>query len=343
MARLSGREWSREDLLSRVGDLSQLAGVRMVEWADGNARGLRAADIRTGSGLEYTVLFDRGMDIGPASYGETGLAFISPTGFAHPAYYEPQGAGWLRTFGGGLMVGCGLTNVGNASEDDGESLGVHGRLSLLPAQRIAAGEEWDGDACRLWVRGEMRQARFFGENLRLERTISSWLGENRINVRDRVENLGSAPSPLMILYHINLGFPLLDEGCRLEAAPHPVEPRDADAVPGLGDWMRMAPPQAGYREQVFYHDLTADSDGWASIALVNPGLALRLSVRFTKSSLPNLVQWKQMGRGAYVLGLEPANCHVEGRAAERERGTLSFLQPGEGREYQVEIAIEEED
>jgi hypothetical protein len=315
----------------------------MVELADGVERGLRAADVRTGSGLAYTVLLDRGMDIGPATFGATALAFISPTGFAHPAFYEPEGAGWLRTFGGGLMVGCGLTNVGNAAEDEGESLGVHGRLSLLPVQRVATGESWQGDACQFWVRGEMRQARFFGENLRLERTITSWLGESRIIVRDRVENLGYAPSPLMILYHINLGFPLLDEGSRLEAEPHPVLPRDPAAVPGLGDWMRMAPPQAGYREQVFYHDLPADSDGWATIALVNPRRALRLTVRFMKATLPNLVQWKQMGQGAYVVGLEPANCHVEGRAAERELGTLQYLQPGEGRDFQVEIAVTEED
>ncbi len=342
MARLYGREWSREALLARVGDLSQVAGVRMVEWADGNARGSRAADVRTGSGLAYTVLLDRGMDIGPAAYGATPLAFISPTGFPHPAYFEPEGLGWLRTFGGGLLVGCGLTNVGGPCEDDGESLGQHGRLSLLPAQRVATGEEWDGDACRFWVRGEMRQAQFFGENLRLTRTISSWLGESRITIHDTVENLAATPSPLMILYHINPGFPLMDEGCRLEAVAHPVQPRDAIAAPGIDEWMYTSAPKAGYREQVFYHDLPADPDGFAEIALVNPRLGLRLAVRVRKDTLPNLVQWKQMGQGAYVIGLEPANCLVDGRAAERARGTLQFLQPGERRDFKVEITIQEE-
>ena len=182
-----------------------------------NARGLRAADVRTGNGLAYTVMLDRGMDIGPANYGATGLAFISPVGFAHPAYYEPQGAGWLRTFGGGLLVGCGLTNVGNDSEDAGESLGVHGRLSLLPAQNVSIGQEWDGDACRFWVAG--RCARPDSSAKTCDWSAPSHRGWARAAFRCMIvlRISGDKPSPLMILYHINLGFPLVDAESRLEA------------------------------------------------------------------------------------------------------------------------------
>jgi hypothetical protein len=337
---LFGREWTREALLARVGDLAQAAGVQMVEYGDGAARGVRVAQVHAGGGLEFAVLLDRGMDIGPASFRGLPLAYISPAGFSHPAHYEPEGVGWLRTFGGGLLTGCGLTHLGAPGEDEGESLGLHGRLSLLPASHVASGESWEGGGCRLWVRGQMRQARLFGENLRLEREVSCWLGENRIEVRDVVENLAEAPAPLMVLYHINLGFPLLDEGCRLEAPSHDVRPRDADAAPGLSGWDQIGPPAPGFREQVFYHDLPAGDDGWAGIALVNPRLPLRLRVRFWKPTLPNLMQWKQTGIGAYVLGLEPANCLVEGRRAERERGTLQLIQPGERREFKLEIEVE---
>ncbi len=41
----------------------------------------------------------------------------------------------------------------------------------------------------------------------------------------------------------------------------------------------------------------------------------------------------------YVVGMEPANCWVEGRDKERARGTLQFLEPGETREYHLEIGI----
>ena len=339
MTFLFNKKWTRNELLEHVGDLSQVAGIKLGEWSDGSERGLRVAEVRSGSGLTFSVLLDRGMDIGPAAYRGTPLAWISPTGFGHPAYYEAQSTDWLRTFGGGLLVGCGLTSAGAAGEDDGEALGLHGRLSHLPAEHIKVDEIWQGEECALVVEGEVRQARVFGENLRLKRRIRVGLGGNTIAIHDRVENLGKASSPLMLLYHINLGFPLLDETCELVAAPHPVEPRDAIAAEGLEDWMHFQAPSAGYQEQVFYHDLPADEEGWAEIEVVNPGQPLGVSVRFQKATLPNLVEWKMMGQGTYVLGLEPANCHVSGRSQERARGTLQFLQAGEGRDFHVEISI----
>jgi hypothetical protein len=339
MAPLFNRTWTRAELLNYVGDLSQVAGIRLGEWTDGFERGLRVADVRTGSGLAFSVLLDRGMDIGPASYKGMPLAWVSQAGWAHPMYFDPQGTGWLRTFGGGLLTGCGLTYLGAAGEDEGEQLGLHGRLSHLPASHVRVDEAWQADECSFWVEGEMRQARVFGENLRLKRRISVALGGSRILLHDLVENLGANASPLMILYHLNLGFPFLDATSQLLADPHPVEPRDLAAEPGLPDWMRFQVPTAGYAEQVFYHDLPADKNGWAGIQLVNPDRQLGIRVRFQKATLPNLVEWKMMGKGTYVLGLEPANCRAGGRSQERERGTLQSLQPGEQREFNVEIEV----
>jgi len=269
------------------------------------------------------------------------MAWVSPTGWAHPMYFDPQGTGWLRTFGGGLLTGCGLTYLGAAGEDEGEPLGLHGRLSHLPASHMRVDQAWQADECSFWVEGEMRQARVFGENLRLTRRITVALGGNRIRLYDRVENLGATTSPLMILYHINLGFPFLDETSQLLTEAHAVEARDAVAEPGLGEWMRFQKPTAGYAEQVFYHDLPEDKNGWASAQLVNPARKLGLRVGFKKATLPNLVEWKMMGQGTYVLGLEPANCRAGGRSQERARGTLQTLQPGEQREFQVEIEVME--
>ncbi|MGD0611018.1 MAG: aldose 1-epimerase family protein [Anaerolineales bacterium] len=341
MAYLFNRTWTRSELLNQVGDLSQVAGIKLGEWSDGNERGLRVADARTGSGLGFTVLLDRGMDIGPATYKGLPLAWVSPTGFSHPMYFDPQGLQWLRTFGAGLLTGCGLTSVGAPGEDDGESLGQHGRLSHLPAWHVSIHETWDGDDCSFQVEGEMRQVRVFGENLRLKRRITTGLGSNCITVQDVVENLGTAASPLMLLYHINLGFPLLDETSELLTEPHPVEPRDAAAETGLQEWMHFQKPTPGYAEQVFYHDLPADKNGWASVQLINRSRKLGLCVRFQKATLPNFVQWKMMGQGTYVLGLEPANCRVGGRSQERARGTLQILQPGEVRKFLVEIEVSE--
>ncbi|MBC7334516.1 MAG: DUF4432 family protein, partial [Actinobacteria bacterium] len=56
-------------------------------------------------------------------------------------------------------------------------------------------------------------------------------------------------------------------------------------------------------------------------------------------TLPHLIQWKQMGEGEYVCGLEPANSLVRGRKIERQEGNLKFIKPGEKVNFKVEINI----
>jgi hypothetical protein len=342
MAYLFGRTYTRSQLLSYVGEFSQIAGTTIGELGDGSERGTRFIEMRSGSGLRCTILPDRGLDISAAEYRGIPLAWISPVGFGGRAYFEPQGLGWLYGFGGGLMTGCGLTHAGAPDVDNGEELGLHGRLSFLPARKVNRGETWHGDECTIWVEGEIRQARVHGENLLLQRRISTELGRNIIRYDDVVENLSSYPSPLMMLYHINIGFPMLNENCYLSAANHKVSCRDAEAEKGIDNWSHFQTPTPQFKEQVFYHDLPADSDGYAQITLVNPILKLKLTVRYLKASLFNLVQWKMMGQSQYVLGLEPANCFVEGRSKDRARGVLKELKPGEKETFAVEIILEEE-
>src|SRR5690349_12268545 len=112
MTRLYGRSWSRSELLERVGDVSQLGGARLVTFVEGPEAGVQAAEVRTGSGLNFTVLPGRGMDIGFAEYLGAPLCWRSPVGEVAAAFYEPSDYGWLRGFGGGLMVTCGLTTAG---------------------------------------------------------------------------------------------------------------------------------------------------------------------------------------------------------------------------------------
>ena len=112
MVQLFGRQWTRAELLERVGDVSQVGGARLVSFADGPETGVLAADVRTGSGFSFAVLPGRGMDIGFAEYRGMPLSWRSATGEVAAAFYEPQGVGWLRGFSGGLMATCGFTTAG---------------------------------------------------------------------------------------------------------------------------------------------------------------------------------------------------------------------------------------
>lgn len=339
MARLFGREWTRRELLERVGDLAQVAGAEAFTYRDGVRDGVRGTRIRTGGGLTFTVLHSRGLDISHASYKEMPLAWISQTGEAHPHAFEPEERGWLRTFYGGLVTTCGLSNAGAHNTDEGEALGIHGRISHIPAEEDNAWTEWDGDEAEIIVMGTLREARVFDENLRLVRRIVAPVGRAEIRIEDRVENAGFKTAPLMLLYHLNFGWPLVEEGTEIVLARRGTEPRDGAALPGLPYWNRLDAPQPGYAEQCFFHDVVADSEGTATVLLLNRARQLGVQIRYTQPTLPHLTQWKMMGQGEYACGIEPANCRVGGRAAERAAGRLETIGPGDTRRFAVTLSV----
>jgi hypothetical protein len=337
-----GKQWTRQELLAAVGHPDQIAGIDALEFADGRERGTRAFQVYTGSGLRYTVLADRALDITACTHNGASLAWHAPVGNVHPAYYEPHGIGWLRSFAGGLLTTCGLDQFGAPSSHGGEEYGLHGRISSTPAEQVAYRTYWSGDDYLLEISGEMRQARLFGENLVLRRRILSRLGSDIIEVHDTVTNEGFAPQPHMILYHCNLGFPLISPQSLLRIPASHTHPRDVVAQAGADTWSQFDAPTAGYAEQVFRHETIAH-DGWVQVEVENPLLSLKLQIAYPLQALPHLFQWKMMGQGAYVLGIEPANSSaIQGRAAAHSSGDLPVLQPGESAAYQLRFTVSRE-
>ncbi len=326
-----------------IGSMQQLAGIRTSVLDDGKGRGVRVADVDNGSGLQFTVLLDRGMDIGRATFKGIPFAYMTPVGYSHPAHFEEEGLRWLRNFTGGLMTGCGLRNVGipdDGIEDDVDGpMGLHGRLSNTPAEKTSVTEEWVDGQYQLAVSGTVRETCFFRENLELKRTLSTAMGDNSITFTDRITNRGVRPAPLMFLYHINLGFPLLSEAATLSANVNETTPRNEDAAKEIADWAKCQKPTAGLAERCFFHDIEADGDGMARMTLTNPDLKLALEIAYRKAELPYLTQWKMMGEQEYAMGLEPANCHPDGQTQERKNGTLRMIDPDETVEHQVKITL----
>lgn len=343
MARLYGREFSRYELMRKIGDISQVAGAKSYQLTDGNEKGVEAVDFRTGTGFSFTVLPGRGMDISYAEYNGQPLCWRSATGDVGPSYFEPEGLGWLRGFYGGLVVTCGMTYAGAPCTDEEKELGLHGRMSYTPAKNVWTDGQWEGDEYVMWTQGKVREASVFGENIVLTRKVRARLGESKFHLHDVVENLGFEPVPHMYLYHINGGFPAVDEDSVLLSPTQEAVPRDEDAQVDAEHYYRFEPPTPGFKERVYYHDMIPDVDGYIHAALVNKnfndGQGFGFYIKYCKSQLPRFIEWKMNGEGTYVVGMEPANCLVEGRSKERERGTLQFLKPGEKREYKLEIGV----
>src|SRR5581483_8221493 len=336
MPTLYGQSYTPNELKQLGGDLAALAGIRLVEYRQGRARGLQVAQVWTGSGLRFDVLLDRAMDIGAAEHAGRALAWTYPA-LGAPAYYDPHGYGWVRTWGGGLLTTCGLNFFGQPENDNGEELGLHGRISHIPAERVNVTTEWRGDDYVLEIEGRVRQAVVFGENLLLTRRITTKLGADSFTLRDTVLNDGFRPAPHMMLYHCNFGFPVVSPDSELRLAEESVRPRDAAAEKGLGAQNRFEPPQLDYPEQVFFHKPRPDADGMARAAIVNRALGYGGYVKWRVAELPYMGQWKLMQAGEYVCALEPANYWETPRAKLRQEGRLKVLQPGERVEYQLEL------
>ncbi len=333
---LFGRTWSRNELRRRVGWMGQLAGIRLVEIADGRSRGVRVADVHTGSGFRFQVLVDRGLDLGAAEHSGRPLAWLHPA-LGGPALYEPSGIGWLRTFGGGLVTTCGLDHFG-APDPEGEGYGLHGRASHLPAENLRIVQEWRGEEYVLEVAGETRQSRLFGENLRLERRISARLGSSSLVLEDRVANEGFRPAPLAVLYHCNFGFPVVGESSELLVRDRSVRPRDPAAAAGLADHRRFPPPTPGFAEQVFFHDPEPGPDGLAAAAIVDRHAGFGAFLRWRAAELPVLAHWKMAGEGEYVCGLEPStHAMAATRREQRESGAMREILPGESVSFRLEV------
>lgn len=353
MANLYGASLTRRQIEERCGQLSQFAGVRLMTLDDGLERGIRMLEFRSGTGLRFTVLVDRAMDIADCDYRGCAIGWHSPSGFRHPGLHEYEGEGglgWMRSFSG-LMVTCGLDHILFMYEAPADNYvygprqavkqSIHGRIGTIPARLSGYGERWEQDRCLLWAEGVVSQGTVFGEHLELHRRIEIEVGTNEIRLRDRVVNRGFYRTPHMFCYHINAGYPLLDEGSRYLApirdvvwASHADNYRAQDV-----GYRRMPAPRLGFHEQVWQHELAAGDDGLVPVALVNDRLGIGLEVVTRKHQFPCQYQWQNLQAGQYALGIEPSTHHVLGQGSARERGEMIWLEHGSERRYDTVLRI----
>lgn len=324
----------RKELAELTGSMRQLARVRRTILDDGKGRGCRLAEFDNGTGLAFTVNCDKALDINEFSYRGIPLVWQSKAGVVHPAFYDKEGLGWLRNFSGGLMCTCGLRNAGGPNTYNGENLGLHGRFSNIPAENVNTFETWQDGRFALVITGTIRESAALSENLRVDRQITTYFGDNTIYIDDTITNEGFAPSQFMMLYHMNFAYPLVAPGALIEAPNSTVTPLTDVAAKGLATHSRMDDPQDDYPEQVFIHNVPADNSGLSRVVLKNAALGIGVALSY---NLPNLVEWKQMSKGEYVLGLEPANCYPQGCSKNAEDNRLKILAPGESVRHHIEV------
>jgi len=338
MAELFGKNYTNEEIRRLVGTMRQLAGTRTFEYVEGKAAGVKAIEVYTGSGLCFTVLPGRGMDIADASYCGKPLAWLCKNGIVGPQYFENGWNGFFRSFSGGLLATCGLTNTGPFAMDGDEVLGVHGRISNTPAETFHTEEYWDGDEYYIKVKGSVRESSLYAENMVLNREITVKLGGLEIKVTDSFENQGFCESPFMMFYHMNFGYPVLSPNTKLYIPSEKVIPLNESAKSGDGLYGSFSKPVKDYKFQCFKHIMPGGRDKIYA-ALINEEMNFGVYISYPADKLPSFDQWKLTGEQEYVVALEPGISGSEGRISARDSGSLRMLGVGEKFEVSYEIGV----
>ena len=301
--------------------------------------------------LRFRIVPTRGMNIWDAHVGDFRIGWNSPVReIVHPGFVNLDtrgGLGWLEGFGE-MLNRCGLASFGapgtdvvpsNTGAPTEVTLGLHGKISYLPASRCEVIIE-PAPSRKIRIRGYIDETMMFGTQLRLVSEIWTEPGSTTIHFEDEIINLADKEQEMQYLYHCNFGQPLLDEGTRFIAAVKKVFPRDARAAEGgLAGWDVYGPPQAGYTEQVYLMTLYGDKNDRTEAMLQNKAGSRGVSLTFSTTELPYFTLWKNTTalKDGYVTGIEPGTSYPMLRSIERKGGRVPVLKGGQS--YKASLGI----
>lgn len=318
----------KEELYQYIGNMEQLAYVRPMICGNGRSAGMKVFEVKNGP-LGFQVMGDKCLDISGLSYKGINMSFLSKPGLQGRNHYDTNGQEALRSIMGGMFFTAGLENICAPYAAEGKEYPMHGRIRTTPAEHICTKAAWEDGEYKLTISGEMREAELFGENMVLRRKIESIYGKRTITITDTIENEAFRDEPMMILYHINLGYPFLDPNLRLYIPTRNVQARDEAGEGHERDYDHMDLPKDNEPEYVFIHDLQTDEGKNTWILAVNHELKLGLKLEFNMKNLPYFMEWKSTASGDYVIGLEPSNSSVYGRGYHEKQHNLHKLKPFE--------------
>ena len=321
-------------MIKYLGHENQIWGVEEVRLVGGKGDGMRLLQIRNGSGLELTVSADRCADISRLTLGGVNFGYFSPCGYVSPKYYDKDRNGFLKSFTAGFLTTCGLSSVGSSCNDVGEVLPLHGTISNTPAEHVYH-EIKDGE---IHVYAMVRDEALFSHGLVLKREYKVPFMKNELYITDTVTNTGYTDTPLQMLYHFNVGYPLLDENTVLSIPSNSVAPRNDHAATDIDNCLIMEKPQRNYEEMCYYHHMT----GIAEVSVFNPEIKKGFIMSYDTAALPYFTEWKMMGERDYVLGVEPGNTLPDGRDVMRKKGLLQILKAGGSKTHKIKFTFVEE-
>ena len=315
--------------------------IRYHQLSSGCSAGLYCLSIDTGKVI-VTILPDRGMGIWKCWSDKIEFGWQSPVaGPIHPSFvpvHDSTGIGWLEGFDE-LLVRCGLHSNGapEFAENGTVRFPLHGRIANLPAHQLDI--QVDVENGIMDVIGVVRESRFLVYSLELQTRYRFRVDSPIVEIVDTVTNRSSQPGSMQLLYHINVGQPILQSGSTVHSAYRDLAPRDARAAESIDGWNQCDGPVGGYQEQVYFIDPIADAQYWSEALLASSDSTLGFAVHFDTRTLPYMSLWKNTAavEDGYVVGLEPATGFPNTRSFEERNGRVVVLQGGESKTFRLKL------
>ncbi len=327
-----------QEKLEHIGDLNQLITLQEAVLKGGFQDGVRIMQVENGGNLSVSVLPDRCMDLYQVRYKGKNLNYLAPCGIVAPSYYDAQGTRWLRNFFVGQLTTCGLQHFGNPRiTPEGEELGLHGRIANTPAENVKYERGVKGENPTLTLEGTMREARIFGENLTLHRKLEFEYENDSITLTDTVTNHGFGDRQFVYALHLNYGYPLLEEGTKLIFDSLETIPREEHAAKYADTWKQVEGPAYPYPERCYFHKIARDENGQSQYTIFNEKRDIGVNIQYDGNDLPFFCEWKMLGKGEYVMGLEPMNVFLDGPKVGEAGCAAPILGPGESKTYKVKL------
>ena len=283
---------------AKIGNAEQICLAQRVQVTDGRGNGARQIYVANGK-LNFVLSESNCLDMFRLWHEGTNVGFVSKNGL----YTAP--ADFMHSFPCGMLYTCGLDAIGGV-----EGHPPHGRIHSIPAEV----KELSADEKGVRIVAEIRDTALFGENLVLTRTVETAAGSGEVKLTDRLANLAFRDEKYCMLYHVNVGYPFVDEGAKIEGRFVKSLPRTEWAKHEMSKMLDIEPPKDNLEETCYFHQ-TADG----AMAIINRRLGKKFTV---KSSLKKFVEWKSRASGDYVIGLEPCTSWLDGELK------YSVLKPG---------------
>jgi len=339
--------------LERFENVHQIGGIQRAQLAPGTANATHVALVNTGSGLRFTVALDRGGDIVDASFNRFGLTYLTPAGIKPPSHAYHHDNEWLSGWPAGLLTTGGPEYIGHSRDEQGVRTTLHGRHSSCPATvEMLINPDPQRGRNEMLLSMVCRDSRMFGPVLEVRRTIQCIIGRAEIHLYDQVTNRGDTRCNHNWLYHVNLGYPLLDRGSQLiyrgqaeywQLPTPPSRPLSDAALNGLKRVGGALAAHAGSGERGLVVEVKPDRDGQCHVGLINQRIGLGFELIYPASQLPRIANWQHYGpRGCYVTGIEPFSGSLMGLAKDDFEGASQYLDPGQTRRYQLTIRVHDD-